>query len=143
MKLNIKDKLTADTILETVKVHSEKVLFPRFFILLLFFHFLLLCKLYLFDNNLFLYLRLENRFGESTLGETNNQRPSTISNGSQSLGTPAGSRAQTSSGTVRPKSPAPAIQLKVFSKEKFEESLKSIKVCFLNFYFNYDYFTNN
>ncbi len=29
MKLNAKDKLTPDTIIETVKSHSEKVLFPR------------------------------------------------------------------------------------------------------------------
>lgn len=29
MKLNAKDKLTPDTVLETVKNHSDKVLFPR------------------------------------------------------------------------------------------------------------------
>lgn len=53
-------------------------------------------------------------------------------NGSQSLGTP-NTRAHTATTSIRPKSPPPAIQLKIFSKEKLEESLQNIKVLIIFF----------
>lgn len=78
---------------------------------------------------------MENRFGDSTHLDNNtgsSQRPNTSSTGSQlggvGGGPGSGLRAQTSSGGARQKSPTPAIQLKVFSKEKLEESLQAIKV---------------
>jgi hypothetical protein len=74
-------------------------------------------------------LRLENRFGDpnETPGHTSRPMTSSLSL-SQSHGS---SRAQTSSstrGSLRPKSPQPALHLKVFSMDKFEESLAAIKV---------------
>jgi hypothetical protein len=108
MRLIAKDQLSPDKVMDVVKAHSEKVLFPR----------------------------LENRFGDSLshdFQQETTSRPMTSLSLSQSLGpsSTAGPRTRTSSSTrqLRPKSPSSGVQLKVFSMEKLEESLTAIKVC--------------
>jgi hypothetical protein len=83
---------------------------------------------------------LENRFGDSaqlespssnlnqTTPASSSHRPNTSSSSLQGFGSTVPQRAQTAVGSLRPKSPPPAIQLKLFSKEKIEESLSQIKV---------------
>lgn len=103
-----KDQLSPDKLMDVVKSHSEKVLFPR----------------------------LENRFGDSTDFQQDTARPMTSLSLSQSLGpSSTGPRARTSASTrqLRPKSPSSGVHLKVFSMDKLEESLTAIKVYFLSF----------
>jgi hypothetical protein len=117
MRLISKDQLSPDKVMDVVKAHSEKVLFPR----------------------------LENRFGDTashdfhdTHGHTTRPMTTTNLSLSQSLGghsasartTPHTRTTNSSSGTrqLRPKSPSSGVHLKVFSMDRLEESLTAIKV---------------
>lgn len=146
-RLNTKDMLTTDNVLQSVKKHSDTVLFPRY--CYAHFHCGLNSINSLFvDGCIAIEYRLETRFGgeeaeeeaDDLLAKTapaamergHSTRPHTTASSTSRKGGTLG-RAQTAA------SPERTLHLKLFSKEALAESLDILKVTTAGS--NYIYFT--